>query len=218
MTKSKFTEWCWKMRRICVIAVCLVLSLCAVTQDQTPKAKISDEPLTADQIAVYRAVLKDFAKGSNSPLNVANTTEPLDDSRPMFDEACFKEVGASVPKPSVPMGHRLERSLMPDMQIVLVDTDHQQKLIDENDPQILVPKTVHDHEQVTDAQVDQSVKHAFEVGMFTLSEIVFDKQHRRAAVADSFVCGSLCGNGDTLILRKSGQTWKVTKRCCGWVS
>ena len=164
------------MRRICVIAVCLILSLCAVTQDQTPKAKISDEPLTADQIAVYRAVLKDFAKGSNSPLNVAN------------------------------------------MHIVLVDPDHQQKLIDENDPQILVKKAGDDHEQITDAQLDQSVKHAFEVGMFTLSEIVFDKQHRRAAVAYSFVCGSLCGNGNTLILTKSGQSWKVAKRCGGWVS
>ena len=196
----------------------LVVSLCAMTQDQTPKAKISDEPLTADQIAVYRAVLKDFAKGPNSPLNLANTTEPLDDSRPMFNEACIKEVGASVPKLSVPISHRLERLLMPDMHIVLVDPDHQQKLIDENDPQILVKKVVDDHEKVTDVQVDQSVKHAFEVGMFTVSEIVFDKQHRRAAVAYSFVCGSLCGYGNTLILRKSGQSWKITKTCSGWVS
>jgi hypothetical protein len=206
------------MRRICVIAVCLILSLRAVTQNQTPKAKISDEPLTADQIAVYRAVLKDYTNGSNSPLNVANTTEPLDDSRPMFDEACMKEIEASVPKSSVPISHKLERSLMPEMHIVLVDPDHQQKLIDENDPQILVKKVVDDHEQVTDAQVDQSVKHAFEVGMFTLSEIVFDKQHRRVAVAYSFVCGSLCGNGNTLNLRESGQSWKITKRCGGWVS
>ena len=206
------------MRRICVTAVCLMLPLCAVTQDQTPKPKISDEPLTADQIAIYRAVLKDYTKGSKGPLNVANTTEPLDDSRPMFDEACFKEVEASVPKPSVPIGHRLDRSLIADMHVVLVDPDHQQKLIDENDPQILVKKVVDDHEQVTDAQVDQSVKHAFEVGMFTLSEIVFDKQHRRVAVAYSFVCGSLCGNGNTLNLRESGQSWKITKRCGGWVS
>jgi hypothetical protein len=195
-----------------------MLPLCAVTQDQTPKPKISDEPLTADQIAIYRAVLKDYTKGSKGPLNVANTTEPLDDSRPMFDEACFKEVEASVPKPSVPIGHRLDRSLIADMHVVLVDPDHQQKLIDENDPQILVKKAVDDHEHVTDAQVDRSVKHAFEVGMFTLSEIVFDKQHRRAAVAYSFVCGGLCGNGNTLILTKSGQSWKVTKRCSGWVS
>ena len=206
------------MRRIWVAAGSLILPLCAVTQDQTPKPKISDEPLNADQIAVYRAVIKDYTKGSKGPLNVANRTESLDGSRPMFDEACFKEVEASVPKPSAPASHRLEHSLMPEMQMVLVDPDHQQKLIDENDPQILVKKAIDDHEQVTDAQVDRSVKHAFEVGMFTLSEIVFDKDHRRAAVAYSFVCGGLCGSGSTLILTKSGRAWKIARRCGGWVS
>jgi hypothetical protein len=206
------------MRRVWMTVVCLTLSLCAATQDQTPKPKISDEPLTADQIAVYRAVLKDYTKGSQAPLNVANTTEPLDDSRPMFDDACFKEVEASLPKPSVPISHRLDHSLMPDMHLVFVDPDRQQKAIDENDPQNLVKKAVDAHERVTDAQVDQSVKHAFEAGMFTLSEIVFDKEHRRAVVAYSFACGSLCGNGNTLILTKSGKSWKVAKRCGGWVS
>jgi hypothetical protein len=189
-----------------------------VTQDQTSKPKISDESLTADQIAVYRGVLKDYTKGSKGPLNVANRTEPLGDSRPMFDEACFKEVEASVPKPSVPISHSLETSQMPDIQIVFVDPDRQQKLIDKNDPQNLVTKAIDDHEHRHCAQVDESVKDAFEVGMFTLSEILFDKQHRRAAVAYSFVCGGLCGNGDTLILTKSGKSWKVTKRCGGWVS
>jgi|SRR5579863_5189859 len=206
------------MRRAWMLVACLTLSSYAATQDQTSKPKISDGPLTADQIAVYRAVLKDYTKGSKGPLNVANRTEPLDDSRPMLDEACFKEVEASVPKPSAPVSHRLEPSLMPDMQIVLVDPDRQQKLIDKNDPQNLVKKAVDDHERVTDAQVDESVKDALEVGIFTLSEILFDKPHCRAAVAYSFVCGGLCGNGNTLILTKSGKFWKVTKRCGGWVS
>lgn len=206
------------MRRVWMLVACLTLSSYAATQDQTSEPKISDEPLTADQIAVYRAVLKDYTKGSKGPLNVANRTEPLGDSRPMFDEACFKEVEASVPKPSVPISHSLETSLMPDMQIVFVDPDRQQKLIDKNDPQKLVKKAIDDHERVTDAQVDESVKEAFEVGIFTMSEILFDKQHRRAAVSYSFVCGGLCGNGNTLILTKSGKSWKVTKRCGGWVS
>jgi hypothetical protein len=28
----------------------------------------------------------------------------------------------------------------------------------------------------------------------------------------------LCGNGNTLVLKKVGQYWRVTRRCGGWVS
>jgi hypothetical protein len=66
--------------------------------------------------------------------------------------------------------------------------------------------------------VDQSLKRAFGSALFELSEIVFDKEHRRAVVSYSFVCGELCGNGSTLVLNKVGQGWKVAKRCGGWVS
>ncbi len=76
-------------------------------------------------------------------------------------------------------------------------------------------KSIDDHEKVTEHQLDDSVKKAFETGLFTLSEIVFDKQHRRAVVAYSFVCGGLCGNGNTLVLKKIGQRWKISKRCGG---
>ena len=103
-------------------------------------------------------------------------------------------------------------------RIVLVDPNRQEKTIKENDPQNLVKKAVDDHEKVTDEQVDQSVKQAVETGLFTLSEIFFDKEHRRAVVAYSFVCGMLCGNGNTLVLKKVGQYWRVTRRCGGWVS
>jgi hypothetical protein len=68
------------------------------------------------------------------------------------------------------------------------------------------------------AKIDDSVKQAFQTGLFTLSEIVFDKDHRRAVVTYSFVCGTLCGNGDTLLLKKVGQHWRVAKRCGGWIS
>jgi hypothetical protein len=52
-------------------------------------------------------------------------------------------------------------------------------------------RAIDDREEVTEKQVDDSVKRAFETGLFTLTEIIFDKQHRRAVVAYSFVCGGL---------------------------
>lgn len=46
-------------------------------QDRTEKPVISKEPLTAEQIAVYRAVLMDYTQGEDTKLNIANITEPF---------------------------------------------------------------------------------------------------------------------------------------------
>jgi hypothetical protein len=90
--------------------------------------------------------------------------------------------------------------------------------VEENDPQNLMKKAIDEHEKVTDEQLDQSVKQAFHTGVFTLSEIAFDKEHRRAVVSYSFVCGMLCGHGNTMVLKRSGESWKIAKRCGGWIS
>jgi hypothetical protein len=105
-----------------------------------------------------------------------------------------------------------------DAKILLVDPDRQQETIKKNDPQNLMMKAIDDGQKITDEQLDQSIKSAFHSGLFTLSEIVFDKEHRQSAVSYSFVCGGLCGNGNTLVLKKVGHIWKVAKRCGGWVS
>ncbi len=202
------------MRQVWVTVVLLAVSFCAVSQEVTPKPKVSDESLTTEQIAVYRAVLRDYLKGSDGALNVANMTEPVEQS----DKACFKRMELGDIKLPGPVIHRLEPSLVSNPKIVLVDPERQQGAIKENDPQNLIKKAIDDHEKVTDEQLDESVKQAFQTGLFTLSEIVFDKEHRRAVVAYSFVCGMLCGNGNTLVLKKVGQHWRVTKRCGGWVS
>lgn len=202
------------MRQFWITVILLVLSLRAFTQENAPRPKVSDDPLTTEQIAVYRAVLSDFLKGSDGALNLANIIEPLDQS----SKACFRGMDAGVIKESASVVHRLEPSLVTDTKIVLVDPDRQQKAIEENDPQKLIKKAVDENGKVTDEQVDESVKNAFNTALFTLSEIVFDKQHRRAAVAYSFACGMLCGNGNTLVLKKVGHDWRVTKRCGGWVS
>ncbi len=201
------------MRQIWIIMVFLAISVCAVSQD-APEPKISDEPLTTQQIAVYRAVLRDYLRGSDGALNLADKTEPLDPS----DKACFKGIEMEGSKKTVPLIHRLEPSLVVDTKIVLVDSERQQATVKENDPQNLIKKAIDDHEKVTDEQLDQSVKQAFQSGLFTLSEIAFDQEHRRAVVAYSFVCGMLCGHGNTLVLKKIGQNWRVTKRCGGWIS
>lgn len=67
--------------------------------------------------------------------------------------------------------------------------------------------------------VDAAVNNAFKNGLFELSEIAFDKAHRRAIVSYSFVCGSLCGNGGVWLFEKVDGVWKKSENVCGgWIS
>jgi hypothetical protein len=202
------------MRQRNLIAVLVVISLRAVAQENAPKPRVSDAPLTSEQVAVYRAVLAVFLKGSDRVLNLANITEPFDGT----DAACVRGLDAGAAKESASIIHKIAPSFMADTKIVLVDPDRQQVTIKENDPQNLMRKAIDGHQKITDEQLDQSIKSAFDTGLFTLSEIAFDREHLHAAVSYSFVCGGLCGNGDTLVLKKVGHSWKVAKRCGGWVS
>jgi len=205
------------MRRRLIAAGVLAISLGGIAQEDAPKPRVSDAPLTSEQIAVYQAVLAVYLKGSDGILNLANITEPLDEA----DGSCLRGFDAGIMKESATVIHRIGPSLTTGRKIALVDPDHQKVTIRENDPQNRMRKAIDEGQQIqqiTDKQLGQSIKTAFESGLFTLSEIVFDKEHRHAAVSYSFVCGGLCGNGNTLVLKKVGQSWKVAKRCGGWVS
>ncbi len=208
-----------KMRPICeVVIVSLALSLGAATQNEAPKPKVSNEPLTAEQVAVYRAVLEDYTKDADGALNLANKTEPLDQSGLWFDRTCIKGITLEAAENTVPDVHHLDPAVALNLRIVLVDPARQEEKIKNTDLEDLVNRAIDDREEVTDKQLDDSVKQAFNNGLFTLSEIAFDKEHRRAVLTYSFVCGRLCGHGNTLVLKKVGQKWKVSKTCGGRIS
>jgi hypothetical protein len=207
------------MRQIwTVVMVSLAMSIAGATQENAPKPKLSKDLLTAEQIAVYRAVLQDYTKGSDGALNIANETEPLDQHKSSFDKSCVKGIEMEIAENSAPTVHRVDASVTLGKRFVLVDPDQQGKKIEENDPQKLMKRAIDDGEKVTDKQLQDSLKDAFASGLFTFTEIAFDKQHRNAVVAYSFVCGGLCGHGNTLVLKKVGQEWRVKKQCGGWVS
>jgi len=206
-----------RMRNVFLIALAW-LALTGVSKVQVePKLAVSNEPLSAEQIAIYRVVLADYRKGTHEALNLADRTEPLQRSEGSSDLGCISGITRTDPRPPS-LVHRITAPSELGPKLVLVDPDRQQGEINKNDPQNLVKRAIDDHERVTDKQLGDSIKKAFEVGVFTLSEIAFDKGHQHAIVAYSFVCGGLCGNGNTLLLKKVGRKWKVTKRCGGWVS
>jgi hypothetical protein len=174
-----------EMRGRFLIAVLLVISSGSVAQENAPKPRVSDAPLTSEQIAVYRAVLAVYLKGSDRVPNLANITQPLDGA----DIACLRGLNVEVAKRSASVIHRIGLSLVADKRVVLVDPDRQQETIKENDPQNLMKKAIDDRQKITEGQLDRSIKSAFDSGLFTLSEIVFDKEHLHAVVSYSFVCG-----------------------------
>jgi len=64
--------------------------------------KVSNDPLTTEQIAVYRAVLGGFLKGSDGALNLANirTVRPVQQS--MFQRGgCGSHQGVWVSRPQI---------------------------------------------------------------------------------------------------------------------
>lgn len=67
--------------------------------------------------------------------------------------------------------------------------------------------------------VEQAVQNGFDHGLLTLSEIVFDKQHKIAVFSYAFYCGSLCGSGSVVVFLKSNGEWVQSKKQCGgWIS
>jgi hypothetical protein len=93
----------------------------------------------------------------------------------------------------------------------LVDPGKQAVIIHSNDPEQFLC--------VRGSQVETAVNDAFSTGLFSVSEIAFDKEHRRALVSYSFVCGSLCGSGGVWLFEKIDGLWKKSEHACdGWVS
>jgi hypothetical protein len=66
--------------------------------------------------------------------------------------------------------------------------------------------------------VKDAVAAAFTTGLFSMSEIAFDKEHRFAAVRYSFFGGSLCDHGSTLVFENVNEEWRKVRSCGGSVS
>jgi len=204
------------MKVISIAVLSLLLSVSTVAQVEEPKPQISKEPLTPDQIAIYRAVLKQYLGPDQTPLNLANRTDPIELRDQDSHAECLKGITLEKP-PSPPVIHMLDASLA-ESPVVLVDPNQQRKKVQENDPGNLAREGVSGRSP-TQKEMEEAVNKAFSTGLFTLSEILFDKDHRHAVVSYSFVCGRLCGNGTTLVLTKTDQGWRVNKETCGgWIS
>jgi hypothetical protein len=141
-------------------------------------------------------------------LNVSNRTFPI--GRDLSDCDCLKGIELQSIANAAHSFHILTRDVLGGKNIRLINPDKRAIIIQSNDPS----SSIRDSESV-----ETAVNRAFEAGLFSMSEISFDNEHRRALVSYKFVCGSLCGSGGVWVFEKVDDVWKKSERVCGeWIS
>ncbi len=189
-----------------------VVCLGSILAAQPPEAppKVASQPLTTEQLAVYRTVLVSWYEGEKAKVNLGVLTDPIAAPDDSLDKRCRKGLSLE----AVPAGqvHRIRSEDLAQLgpfEFHLVDPKAGEKEVSDNDP----GKAIQKGKSVNDA-----VENGFAHGLLTLGEIQFDKSHTHALVSFSFVCGSLCGNGATMLLEKKDGVWTERAQCGGWVS
>jgi hypothetical protein len=167
----------------------------------------SAHSLGADEISIYRAVLQRWVAKEKAALHVSSTTFPFTLDRVSCE--CLQGIELPAFLSASRSFHDLpSAALLQNMR--LVDSRQQSIIVRENDPERAYGKRI---------SVEEAVGNAFANGLFSMSEIVFDKEHLHAIVSYGFRCGLLCGSGSTIVFEKIGDEWKVVDRNCGgWIS
>jgi hypothetical protein len=173
------------------------------------KAIREPNPLSADELAIYRAVLQRWNSTPLRRMNLSNRTTQLQ-PQDFRDCECLKGFEVQSFAKAARTFHLLTGDVLTGRAIRLVDAELQSTLVQTSDPSSAIRKG---------ASVDAAVDEAFANGLFELSEIAFDKKHRRAIVSYSFVCGSLCGSGGVWLFENVDGIWTKSELVCGgWVS
>ena len=177
-----------------------------VCQQQTTRPTVSKQPLTAEDLAIYAAVIHGWVDDGKHPVHIAMLTEPLH----VEDSAgCSKTPLGKADSNVVHRFRKEDLAQLGSSMIELVDPDAQSLEIEKNDPGRAIRNG---------ASVDDAVRNGFAHGMVTLSEIRFDMKHEHAIVWYGFRCGGLCGNGGTVLMEKKDGKWRRGKSCGVWMS
>lgn len=189
----------------------VALSTQSIVSGHEKATKIT-RPLDADEIAIYQAVIRQWNSNSPTALNVSSKTFSLDTtfSSETSECGCWAGFSAESLLKASHSFHTLTENDLPKNGVRLVHPREQNAIVAEKDPDTAIL----DGRPVVDA-----VDSAFANGLFSISEIVFDKERHHALVSYAFYCAALCGSGATWVFEKVNGQWKKADRACGgWVS
>jgi hypothetical protein len=190
-----------------------IVEVTASAEYRHQKKTKSAMSLGTDEIAIYKAVIKQWNARVHSPLMVSSETFPIELTSPTIDLSncsCLKDIPAESLIGASRSFHKLAPNVLVGENVRLVNPTQQARLVSSNDPSTTIGKRkpVHD-----------AVHEAFSTGLFSMSEIAFDDEHRHALVTYSYHCGLLCGSGATLVFEKVDGEWEKSHReCGGWIS
>ncbi len=179
-------------------------------ETEPPAPTVSKKPLTEEQVGVYHDLLMSWMQDELTTLNLAIETVPLKREGYEGIQDCLKDFDAEPMPPNVVHRFRaVDGWHIGGDKLRLVVGDLQNQEVEKNDPWNGIKNG---------KSIEDSVRNGFNHGLFTFSEIQFDKKHERAILTYRFYCGRLCGNGGTVVLTKKDGVWKTTGRCHQWIS
>jgi hypothetical protein len=192
------------------LLVCIDFDLPLASQSTEVQRKVVGQPLTAEQLAVYRTMLVSWYQGEKAKINLGALTDSISVTDNSPDKGCMK--GLSMEAPAAGLVHQIRQEDLVHLgpfEFRLIQPNAGEKEVSDNDPGKAIQKG---------KAVDQAVENGFAHGLLTIGEIQFDNTHTHAVVSFSFVCGGLCGNGTTMLLEKKDGVWRKKAQCGGWVS
>ena len=150
-----------------------------------PNPVQATKPLTPDQVAVYRAFLKHYLSedfGLKGVLNIASTTTPFKADASELNGGCLK-----------------------DFKLLNISGVHifSDQFADMKDVRVVNASETARH-GISDSKANTAI---FREGLFTFSEVIFDRSHHYAAVSYSFEL-PMSGNSGTEIFKLDPGTWK----------
>ena len=189
---------------------CVPVAPAFATQSSDAPTRIADQPLTAEQLAVYRTMLASCYQGEKAKIDLRVLPDQVFATGDSLDKRCLK--GLSMEPLAAGVVHRIRKEDLAQLgpfEFRLVEPKDGANEVSDNDPVKAIQKG---------EAVDPAVEKGFAHGLLTVEEVQFDKTHTHALVSFSFVCGGLCGNGTTMLLEKADGIWRRKTQCGGWVS
>jgi hypothetical protein len=194
------------MRRSILVSVISLLVGISGTAANKGKSIVSKTPLTAEELELYGIFLDSFVGKGEGAVNFSERTFPLAFVDSDNEGSCIEGIKLKSSPEAGQTIHVFEASIADGHAIHLVDPS-KHKLKDPG-------KAIKRGDSVGDAVVA-----GFQAGLLSVSEIAFDEAHHFAAFKFSFICGSLCGRGGTLVFEKIDGRWKQSNRACpSWIA
>lgn len=189
-----------------ILTLCLLAALSCVPNNSRPQAGAAQTGISPEALRIYQDFLVSYQKQekASGKLNLVQTTTAIFQAGDR--DECLKRFTAQELHPAHQQGHQFDADSTKDWPVVLIDA----KKAKLQDPEDLIRKGV---------PVEEAVKAGFASGHFTLSEIVFNQDHTLAVFSYGFHCGSLCGNGGTVLYEKKDDTWsRSSARCTAYIN